>query len=141
MKYLCLGYYDAEKFDIVSAAEQEAIASECRPHDEALRASGHLVAVASLQHRVAATLRPRNGKPSRTDGPFVETKEVIGGYWMIQVNSKEEAIEWATRCPGSENEIIELRQVQEFSDFPDDVKETMAGFSEMQGQGRQGEGS
>jgi len=48
-----------------------------------------------------------------TDGPFAEAKEAVGGYWMIQVKSKEEAIEWAKRCPASENEVIEIRQVQE----------------------------
>ena len=58
-----------------------------------------------------------------TDGPFAEAKEVIGGYWMIQVKSKEEAIEWATRCPGSDNEVIEIRQVQEMADFPADVQQ------------------
>jgi hypothetical protein len=61
------------------------------------------------------------GKPRVTDGPFTEAKEVIGGYWMIQVKSREEAIEWAKRCPGSENEMIEIRQVQEMSDFDDNV--------------------
>ena len=67
-----------------------------------------------------------------TDGPFTEAKEVVGGYWMIQVKSKEEAIEWASRCPGSDNEVIEVRQVQEFSDFPADVQEAAARFPEMQ---------
>src|SRR6202035_6037699 len=72
------------------------------------------------------------GKPKVTDGPFTEAKEVVGGYWMIQVKSKEEAIQWASRCPGSENEVIEVRQVQEFSDFPADVQEAASGFAEMQ---------
>ena len=76
-----------------------------------------------------------------TDGPFAEAKEIVGGYWMIQVKSREEAIEWAKRCPGSENETIEIRQVQEFSDFPADVKEAAAGFSEMQAQSMQRQGS
>ena len=57
-----------------------------------------------------------------TDGPFAEAKEVLGGYWMIQVKSKEEAIEWAKRAPMGDNEIIEVRQVQEMSDFPEDVQ-------------------
>jgi hypothetical protein len=57
-----------------------------------------------------------------TNGPFADAKETLGGYWMIQVNSKEEAIEWATRCPASDNEIIEIRQVQELKDFPADVQ-------------------
>jgi hypothetical protein len=72
------------------------------------------------------------GKPKVTDGPFSEAKEVLGGYWMIQVKSKEEAIEWAKRCPGSENEVIEIRQVQEMSDFPEDVQKAASGFPEMQ---------
>ncbi|MGH8647675.1 MAG: YciI family protein [Gammaproteobacteria bacterium] len=81
------------------------------------------------------------GKPQVTDGPFMETKEVLGGYWMIQVKSREEAIEWAKRCPASDNEVIEVRQVQEFSDFPADVQEAAAGFPEMQAQSAQGKGS
>jgi hypothetical protein len=72
------------------------------------------------------------GKPKVTDGPFPETKEVLGGYWMIQVKSKEDAIEWAKRCPASDNEVIEIRQVQELSDFPPDVQKAAAGFAEMQ---------
>ena len=74
------------------------------------------------------------GKPHVTDGPFTEAKEVVGGYWMIQVKSKEEAIEWASRCPGSGNEVIEIRQVQEFADFPADVQQAAAGFPELQAQ-------
>jgi hypothetical protein len=68
-----------------------------------------------------------------TDGPFAEAKEVLGGYWMIEVTSREEAIAWAKRCPASDNEIIEIRQVQEMADFPADVQEAAAGFAELQG--------
>lgn len=67
-----------------------------------------------------------------TDGPFAESKEVLGGYWMIEVTSREEAIAWAKRCPASNNEIIEIRQVQEFEDFSPEVKQAAAGFAEMQ---------
>jgi len=70
-----------------------------------------------------------------TDGPFSEAKEVLGGYWMIEVKSKDEAIEWAKRIPASENEIVEVRQVQEMSEFPADVQKAAAGFSDMQQQG------
>jgi hypothetical protein len=63
------------------------------------------------------------GKPKVSDGPFSEAKEVLGGYWLIQVKSKEEAVEWAKRCPASENEIIEVRQVQEFEDFPPEIQQ------------------
>lgn len=76
------------------------------------------------------------GKPMVTDGPFIESKEVLGGYWMIEVKSKEEAIAWAKRCPGSDNEVIEIRQVQEFADFPEDVQKAAAGFTEMQEQAK-----
>ncbi len=74
-----------------------------------------------------------------TDGPFAEAKEVVGFYWMIEVRSREEAIEWAKRCAASENSLIEIRQVMEMSDFPPDVQKTAAGFDALQkatGQGR-----
>jgi hypothetical protein len=81
------------------------------------------------------------GKPKVTDGPFLEATEVLGGYWMIQVGSKEEAIEWASRCPASDNEVIEIRQVQEFSDFPAEVKAAAAGFPELKAASKQGTGT
>jgi hypothetical protein len=71
------------------------------------------------------------GKPRVTDGPFAEAKETVGGYWMIQVKSKEEAIEWAKRAPMGDNELIEVRQVQEMSDFPPDVQRAAAGFEDL----------
>jgi len=62
------------------------------------------------------------GKPKVTDGPFSEAKKVLGGYWMIQVKSRAEAIEWAKRAPMPEGDVIEIRQVQEMADFPPDVQ-------------------
>ncbi|MDD5323338.1 MAG: YciI family protein [Methylococcales bacterium] len=102
-------------------------------YNKALKEAGVLLTLDGL-HPPSMGVRVTfsGGKPQVTDGPFVEAKEVLGGYWMIQVKSKKEAIEWATRCPASDNEIIEIRQVQEFSDFPADVQEAAAGFSEMQ---------
>ena len=73
-----------------------------------------------------------DGKPRVTDGPFAEAREVVGGYWMIQVKSLDEAIAWASRCPGRPNEVIEIRQVMEFSDFPADVRDAAAGLEDMQ---------
>ena len=72
------------------------------------------------------------GKPVVTDGPFTEAKEVLGGYWMINVKSREEAIAWAKKCPASGNEIIEIRQVQEMADFSEEVREAAKGFAELQ---------
>jgi hypothetical protein len=111
-------------------------------YNESLQKAGVLLALDGLHPpSMGARVSFSGGKPQVTDGPFAEAKEIVGGYWMIQVKSREEAIEWAKRCPGSENEIIEIRQVQEFSDFPADVKEAAAGFSEMQAQSRQRQGS
>jgi hypothetical protein len=72
------------------------------------------------------------GRPLVTDGPFAESKEVLGGYWMIQVKSRAEAIEWAKRCPAAENEVIEIRQVQELEDFPPEVQAVAGTLPEMQ---------
>ena len=68
-----------------------------------------------------ARVRLAGGKVTVTDGPFSEAKEVIGGYAIVQVKSKEEAVEWASRCPASDGEVIEVRQVYEASDFPAEV--------------------
>jgi hypothetical protein len=96
-------------------------------YNESLQKAGVLLALDGLHPPSAgARISFQAGKPKVTDGPFVEAKEVIGGYWMIQVKSKEEAIEWASRCPASDNEVIELRQVQEMSDFPPEIQEAAA---------------
>ena len=104
-------------------------------YNEDLQKGGVLLALDGLHPpSMGARVSFSGGKPKVTDGPFIETKEVIGGYWMIQVKSKEEAIEWASRCPASDNEIIEVRQVFEMPDFPPDVQKAAAKFSEMQAQ-------
>lgn len=66
------------------------------------------------------------GAPKVTDGPFAEAREVVGGYWMIQTKSKAEAVEWARRCPAAPGDVIEIRQVAEMSDFPEDVQKAAA---------------
>jgi len=103
-------------------------------YNESLQKAGILLALDGLHPpSMGARVSFSGGKPKVTDGPFAEAKEVIGGYWMIQVKSKDEAIEWAARCPGSDNEVIEIRQVQEMSDFPADVQKAASGFEEMRG--------
>jgi hypothetical protein len=102
-------------------------------YNEDLQKAGVLVALDGLHPpSMGARISFSGGKPMVTDGPFIEAKEVLGGYWMIQVKSKAEAIEWASRCPASDNEVIEIRQVQEMSDFPEDVQKAAAGFPDMQ---------
>jgi hypothetical protein len=66
-----------------------------------------------------ARIKFSGGKPVITDGPFAEAKEVVGGFWMIQVKSKEEAVAWAARVPAQDGDTIEVRQVFEMSDFPE----------------------
>jgi len=103
-------------------------------YNEALQQAGILITLDGLHPPSAgARVSFANGKPVVTDGPFTESKEVLGGYWMIDVKSQEEAIAWACKCPASENEIIEIRRVQEMADFSDEVREAAAGFAEMQG--------
>jgi hypothetical protein len=107
-------------------------------YNESLQKAGVLLALDGLHPpSMGARVTFAGGKPKVTDGPFAEAKEVLGGYWMIQVKSREEAIEWASRCPASENEIVEVRQVQEMEDFPADVQEAAAGFVEMQAEAGQ----
>ena len=101
-------------------------------YNEELQKAGVLLALDGLHPPSAgARVSFAGGTPTVTDGPFAEAKEVVGGYWMIQVRSKEEAVEWATRAPMGDNEIIEVRQVQEFEEFPPDVKDAAAGFNEL----------
>jgi hypothetical protein len=102
-------------------------------YNESLQKAGVLLSLDGL-HPLATGARVSfaGGKPKVTDGPFVETKEVLGGYWMIDVKSKDEAIEWAKRCPASANETIEIRQVFEMSDFPADVQKAAEKFPDMQ---------
>jgi hypothetical protein len=120
-----------EKAGAGAMPDPQAVAAMMK-YNESLQKAGVLVALDGLHPpSMGARVSFAGGKPVVTDGPFAGAKEAIGGYWMIQVKSKEEAIEWATRCPGSDNETIEVRQVQEFADFPADVQEAAAGFPEM----------
>jgi hypothetical protein len=123
------GYEDAKP----GAMPEADAVSAMMKYNEALEKAGVLLALDGLHPpSMGARVSFAGGRPVVTDGPFAEAKEVLGGYWMIQVGSREEAIEWAKRCPASANEIIEVRQVQEMEDFPEDVQEAAAGFTEMQ---------
>src|SRR5215213_1113968 len=127
------GYESAAPGTVPDAKAVEAMMQ----YNKALQDAGVLIALDGLHPpSMGARVSFEGGSPKVTDGPFAEAKEVLGGYWMIQVKSREEAIEWAKRCPGSPNEVIEIRQVQEMSDFPPEIQEAAAGFSEMPGQSR-----
>lgn len=91
--------------------------------NEELARAGALISLDGLHPSSrGARIAFSGGKLKVTDGPFTEAKEVIGGYWMIQAKSKEEAVQWAKRCPASDGDVIEVRQVFEMSDFPSDVQ-------------------
>jgi hypothetical protein len=101
----------------------EAVSAMAR-YNEELTKAGVLLSLDGLYPpSTGARVRFSGGKPTVSDGPFAEAKEVVGGYWMIQVKSREEAIEWASRVPASDNEIVEVRRVFELSDFPAEIAE------------------
>ena len=100
-------------------------------YNEDLQQAGVLISLDGL-HPLGARVSFPGGKPKVTDGPFSVAKEVLGGYWMIEVASRDEAIAWASRCPAAENEVIEIRQVQEFDDFPADVQQAASGLRDLQ---------
>jgi hypothetical protein len=100
-------------------------------YNKALRDAGVLADLNGLHPpSMGARVSFKGGTPLVMVGPFTEAKEVLGGYWIINVNSRAEAIEWAKKCPGGDNETIEVRQIQEMEDFPEDVRKAAAGFHE-----------
>jgi hypothetical protein len=124
------GYETAAPGTMPSA---EAVAAMMK-YNEALKDAGVLITLDGLHPpSMGARVSFATGKPIVTDGPFTEAKEVLGGYWMIEVKSREEAIAWAKQCPASGNEVIEIRQVQEMADFPADVQQAATGFDGLQG--------
>jgi len=123
------GYETAAPGTMPSA---EAVAAMMK-YNEALKNAGVLITLDGLHPpSMGARVSFKGGTPVVTDGPFTEAKEVLGGYWMIEVKSREEAIAWAKKCPASGNEVIEVRQVQEMADFPADVQQAAAGFDALQ---------
>ncbi|MGZ8197317.1 MAG: YciI family protein [Burkholderiales bacterium] len=122
MKYLCLAYYDPGKFEALSKGEVEALLSQCPAHDQELRKSGHLIVQASLGAVSASTtLRPKNGKPSVTDGPYTETKEQVGGFFIIEARELNDAIRVASMHPAAllgehVGWAVEVRPIDFFED-------------------------
>lgn len=127
------GYEDAAPGTLPDAEGVERMMK----FNEELHRAGVLLALDGLHPpSMGARVSYSGGKPTVTDGPFAEAKEIVGGYWMLQVRSREEAIEWARRAPMGDNEIIEVRQVQEMEDFTPDVQKAASGFSELQAKSR-----
>src|SRR3978361_2117707 len=116
--------------------------AEMMKYNESLQKAGILLALDGLHPpSMGARITFSGGKAKVTDGPFIGAKEVLGGYWMIQVKSKEEAIQWASRCPAGENEVIEVRHGREMAVYPAAGPEAAAGFAEMQARSGQSQGA
>jgi hypothetical protein len=105
--------------------DAEAVAAMGR-YNEQLAKAGVLLSLDGLHPSAqGARLTFDGGRAQVADGPFTEAKELIGGYWMIDVSSKEEAVQWASRCPALDGDLIEVRRVYEMSDFPTDVQKAI----------------
>jgi len=121
--------YESAGADCVPSAE--AVAAMMK-YNEALKDAGMLVSLDGLHPPAqGARVTFAAGKTTVAHGPF-QTAEALGGYWMIQAKSQDEAIAWAQRCPVMHDAVIEIRQVQEIEDFPADVQKAAAGFKDMQ---------
>lgn len=102
MKYLCLAYYDPAKFAAMAPADVQALVSQCPPRDAELKKTGRLLLSASLEGPGAAiSLRPRGGKPQLTDGPYTESKELVGGFFIIEAQDRDEAVRVASIHPAA----------------------------------------
>jgi hypothetical protein len=122
MRFMMFMYPGIEEKDWNPSAE--AVAAMSR-YNEELRKAGMLLSLDGLQPpSEGGVVSFADGKATITDGPFAEAKEVVGGYWLIQARSKEEALEWASRCPG-ENCRIEVRRIFEMDDFPQEVQDAV----------------
>ena len=126
MRFMMMVMYESAAPDAAPTAEAVAKMME---YNKALQKAGVLLALDGLFPPSTGTrVSYADGKVTVTDGPFAETKEVIGGYWIVQVRSREEAIEWAKRAPMSNKEVIEVRQIHGMPDFPDDVQKAAEVF-------------
>ena len=122
------GYADAKPGTLPDPAD----VAEMMKYNDELHRAGILLSIDGL-HPPSEGVRVsfRGGRPKVTDGPFAEAKEVVGGYWMIEVKSQAEAIDWARRCPAGADDIIEIRQVHELADFPEDIRAVTDGHPEV----------
>ena len=114
MKYLCLAYEEEAKLNALSRSEWEALRAETLAYVETLRANHQLIVTQALQSTQTATaVQMRNGKLSVTDGPFAETKEQLGGFFMIEARDLNEAIQVASKWPSARIGTIEVRPIEE----------------------------
>jgi hypothetical protein len=116
MKYLCLIYDEERKLGAMSQSESSAFLGEYHVFTEGIRKSGHYVAGEALQPvQTATTVRIRNGKASTTDGPFAETKEQLGGFYLIEARDLNDAIQVASKIPSARLGSVEVRPIMQFN--------------------------
>ena len=116
MKYMCLGYLDEKKFEAMTEAERNAFMDACFDYDDVLRAKGHFLSGEGLESaRTATTVRVKNGKPVVTDGPFIETKEQLGGVLILEAKDLDEAIQLISHHPGIAAAGFEIRPIADMS--------------------------
>lgn len=126
MRFMMMVICESAAPDAVPTAK---VVAKMMEYKKTLQKAGVLLALDGLFPPSTGTrISYADGKATVIDGPFGEAKEVIDGYWIIQVRSREEAIEWAKRAPMSNSEVIEVRQIHELPDFPDDVQKMAEGF-------------
>ena len=114
MKYLCLICIEEKKLDALSGGEFDALNREARAYEEELRRSGHFVMAQALQPvQTATTVRIRNGRVSTTDGLFAETREQVGGFFLVDAKDLNEAIRVASKIPSARLGCVEVRPVRE----------------------------
>lgn len=118
MKFICLGYFDENKWEAVAESDQLAMMDECIAYDDVLRENGHFAGGEALQSASSAvTLRYKNGKAVVTDGPYAETREVLGGILILEAENLEQAIELMSRHPGVKTGPFEIRPAADLSDM------------------------
>jgi hypothetical protein len=118
MKYVCLGYIEANKFETLSESERNAMVDECFAYDDVLRKNGHFAGGEALQSaHTATTLRWKNGKVSVTDGPYAETKEQLGGILMLEARDLNHAIQLMSKHPGVKAGPFEIRPAADLGEM------------------------
>ena len=119
MRYLCLIYDDQSAMATMSKADADALMGEYYAFTEAIKQSGHYVSGEALKPvHTATTVRIRNGKLSTTDGPFAETKEQLGGFYLIEAKDLNDALQVAGRIPSARTGSVEVRPIEDFTAAP-----------------------
>lgn len=123
MRFMMIMHPDPKAYDGDGLPDVESV-EKMTVYNKALAAAGVLLSADGLHGpREGFRVRFAGGRATITDGPFSESKEVIGGYWIIQCRSREEAVEWARRIPGGERDMVEVRQLFDMDEFPQEVRD------------------